>query len=129
MNKGIIPPSQPRNPLNSGVTTPQYGPGIVPSSSLAPVVTQPATPMTKVQKPMGFGDYMHSIGSGIDSLDRTVATGLTGKILYDNLGNPLNSSVLRRFMPRAFGDLGEAGLGTLAEEMGIEMIPMAAALL
>ena len=36
MNKGNIPPVQPRNPLNSGVTTPQYGPGIVPSSHLAP---------------------------------------------------------------------------------------------
>ncbi len=79
MNKGMLPPSQPRNPLNSGVTTPQYGPGILPASNLAPSMTHPSTPMTKVQKPMGFGDYMHSIGSGIGGFDQAIGAGLAGK--------------------------------------------------
>ena len=78
---------------------------------------------------MGFGDYIHSIGSGIEGFDHAIATGLAGKILYDSLGNPLNPNVLRQFMPRAFGNLGEAGLGGLAEEIGIEMMPLAAALI
>ena len=125
MNKGSLPTIQPKNPLTSGVTTPKYGPGILPASNLAPSMTQPIAPMTKDES--GFGGFIHSMGSGLDDLSHWETQALTGIAGYYGLKKGagylgrLVEPMIERLMPQAFHDV----LVPLAEA-GIEMAPMAA---
>ena len=110
-----------KNPLNSGVTTPKYGPGILPASNLAPSMTQPIAPMTKDES--GFGGFIHSIGSHLDDISHLETQALTGIAGYYGIkkGAGYLAGLADRLMPQAFQDV----LVPLAEA-GIEMAPVAA---
>ena len=113
-----------KNPLDTGNTTPIYAPGRAPFNNLSPSMTQPITPMTK-NSGSGFGDSIHSIGSGLDDLSHLETQALTGIAGYYGMKKGLSAlgGLANRIMPQAFQDV----LVPL-EEAGIEMAPIVAAL-